>query len=155
MSKSICDSRFHIEECQTLLRNLSRIDFKPSCLDFGWGWKVQPVLDEIGDHIGFLIYSGFERPDTHTGVVSTGWGRAWFISLGYRQNDCKELVMTAWMAIGQIVEHERLEAFSYDGARLFDPHKSLDDLAHPEKFKKPEVTGHWKLGKWVPTERVK
>lgn len=134
-----------LDGVEVLYENLRRISFKPSCLDFGWGWKVEPIFDCKASHNGYLIYSGFDRPDTHTGVLGKGWGRAWYVSMNYEGGNCKELAMTAWMAIGQIVEHERLEAFSFDGVRLFNPHKSLEELAYPEKFERPVTVHHHAL----------
>jgi hypothetical protein len=40
--------------------------------------------------------------------------------------------MTAFVAIKLVVEHEMLEAFEYQGEKLFNPHKSLDELAYPQ-----------------------
>jgi hypothetical protein len=129
------------QEVKTVEKHLERITFKPSCLDFGWGWKVEPVFGEEGVLFGFLVYSGFERPDTHTGEMGRGWGRGWFVQKDYTE---KGLLMTAWLAIRQIVEHELLEAFSIDGARMFDPHKPLDTLAYPESMKRPDWLAEYK-----------
>ena len=104
------------------------MSFKPSCLDLGWGWKIEIGAKQDGS-IFFIIYSGFIRPDTHTGKVGRGWGRPWTIRQEYTD---KELFMTCWLAIRQIVDHELLEAWSVDGCRVFDPHKSMTDLMYPE-----------------------
>jgi hypothetical protein len=109
--------------------DLERISFKASCLNFAWGWKVSFTYDESGSVFGYSIHSGFNRPDTHTGKIGRGWGRAWPISINYTD---KELFMTCWMAIEQIIKHELLEAFSVDNCRVFDPHKSMADLMYPE-----------------------
>jgi len=118
-----------------LIQNLNRVTFKPSCLNFGWGWKAEETFDKEGELTGFNMFSGFMRPDTHTGEMGREWGRPWAISLNYTD---KELFMTAWMAIEQIIKHELLEAFAVDDARVFDPHKPMDALCFPEIRDIPE-----------------
>ena len=39
-----------------------------------------------------------------------------------------------FLAIELILKHEAMEAFHYKESRIIDPHKSLDDLAHPQKL---------------------
>lgn len=124
----------YVDETNDVYKHLNRISFKPSCLDFEWGWKVDPVSDKNGLN-GFLIYSVFKRPDTNTGVIGTGCGRGWYIEKNYTE---KDILMTGWLAIRQIIEHELLESFCIDKARMFDPHKSLSSLAYPECMDRPE-----------------
>jgi hypothetical protein len=126
------------EQIKKVEQDLERVSFKASCLNFGWGWKVEVTFDQNGEHNGYKIFSGFDRPDTHTGEMGRGYGRPWLISLNYGE---KELFMTCWMAIEQIIKHELLEAFSVEGARVFDPHKGMDDLCYPEVRKRPLKAG--------------
>lgn len=102
---------------------LSKISMSPTCLDMGWKWKVT----KLGKY-GYVFCLSFQRPDTLTGEIGTGYGRDWFIP-----NDSSEkfIVMTAWLAIDLILKHEAMEAFHYNEVRLLDPHKSLSAIGHP------------------------
>jgi len=105
---------------------LSKISMAPSCIDMGWRWRVT----SLGKY-GNTFALSFQRPDTNTGLVGTGYGREWFVP-----NDATEkfIVMTAWLAIELILRHEAMEAFHYDNARILDPHKSIGELAQPDKL---------------------
>lgn len=116
-----------IKEIKKIIKNIS---FAPSNLDMGWKWQVEEV------EAGFLIRCSFKRPDTNTGKVGTGYGRKMFI---WKDSDDRSIVMTAWLCAKLIVEHELMEAFLYKNVRILDPHKSLEDLAHPHVFGKPGV----------------
>lgn len=105
---------------------LSNISMAPSCIDMGWNWKVT----SLGKY-GNTFALSFRRPDTNTGVVGTGYGREWFVPDDSTE---KFIVMTAWLAIDLILRHEAMEAFHYSSVRILDPHKSLDELAYPNKL---------------------
>ena len=98
---------------------------------FPWGhlpltlhlkWKVKSQQD------GFLICTTFQRPDTNTGKIGTGYGRWMFLN-----KDCDErsIIMTAWLCMELIVRHELMESVLVDNIRILDPHKSLEELAYP------------------------
>lgn len=115
-----------VSDKESLEHILSKISFAPSCIDLGYKYHIE----EVGD-IGFLISFSFFRPDTHTGEMGEGFGREWFI----RKNSTEKfVVMTAKLAIDLIITHEILESFHYYNTRLIDPHKSLENLAYPEKL---------------------
>ncbi len=107
-------------------RSLGNISFAPSNLDMGWKWEVKEISE------GFLIRTTFQRPDTHSGLVGTGYGRWMFIE---KDADERCIIMTAWICAELIVKHELMEAFMFGHARILDPHKTLEDLAHPMKIK--------------------
>lgn len=93
----------------------------------GWKW----IVDEISNS-GHLIQCTFRRPCTEDGAIGIGYGRRWYIET---TDDEKAILMTAWLAVQQIVTHELLEAFAFtnpmypgDHIRVFDPHKPLDTL---------------------------
>lgn len=113
-----------IKEIKKIVKNIT---FAPSNLDMGWKWQVKETQD------GFLIRTSFKRPDTNTGKFGTGYGRWMFI---HKNSDDRGIVMTAWVCAEMIVKHELMEAFLYKNIRILDPHKSLEDLAHPHNFKK-------------------
>jgi hypothetical protein len=130
-----CEECYHANLINKVERDLKRISFMPSCLNFGWGWKTELIFELDGEPKGYHIFSGFQRPDTNTGIIGTGYGRSWSIRLKYTT---QELVMTCWMAIEQIIKHELLEAYCVDGERVFHPHKTLDELIFPKFRDIPE-----------------
>lgn len=108
---------------------IEKISFAPSGIQMHETGKPKFSLKK--DSIGFLIQCSFWRPDTQTGEMGTGFGRTYIAPLNSSE---KSIVMTAWMAFEQIVKHEMMECFKYKGSRLFNPHKSLEELAFPEKI---------------------
>jgi len=93
------------------------------------------MLDEndIVTESGFAIRCSFKRPDTNTGDISTGYGRWYMMNTDISLDG---VVKTAWMCSEQIIKHELMEAFLFDNKRIFDPHKSLDDLMHNTREQK-------------------
>ena len=112
-----------IKEIKKIVKNIT---FAPSNLDMGWKWEVKETDG------GFLIRTSFKRPDTKTGKIGWGFGRWMFVD---KNTDDRGIVMTAWVCAKLIVDHELLEAFKYRDCRVFDPHKSLESLVYPQKFK--------------------
>jgi hypothetical protein len=122
----------HLEE--TLKR---RVTMAPSCMQLNWEWQAVPMIDarslaaarkqplEEDIVLGWNIRCSFERPDTKTGKMSRGWGRWWFVGEGTSDTG---IIKTAWLAMRQIVEHEMMEAFLVDGVRIFNPHRSVQQL---------------------------
>lgn len=117
----------NIKEIKKVLKNIA---FAPSNLDMGWDFQVKKTQG------GFLIRTSFKRPDTNTGKVGTGYGRWMFVD---KKADERSVVMTAWVCAELIVKHELMEAFLYRKVRIFDPHKSLEQLAYPRELDFPEV----------------
>lgn len=102
---------------------LSYISFAKSCLEMGWEWQVREIQE------GFLIRCSFQRPDVYKdGEIGKGFGRWMFIE---KDTPKSGIVKTAWLCSTLIVSHELMEAFEYKSAKIFNPHKSLTDLAHP------------------------
>lgn len=97
------------------------------CLDF----KFTPEVKEIED--GFLIRYGFHRPDSYinTDTVGIGYGRWMFTPKDTKRSG---IVKTAWLCIELIIKHELLEGFKYKGVRIFNPHKTVKQLAHPKEL---------------------
>lgn len=111
---------------------LSKISFLPSCVDFAWGWEVVKVNDEKNNIKGFLINTTFRRPDINTGAIGIGKGRRMWIEANATETS---IIMTAWVCINLITTHELLESFLVDGAKILNPHKTLEELAYPEHLK--------------------
>ena len=115
---------------------LDRVTFRPSCVNFGWRWEVQtiwctscregtcPYHGGTGCQ-GWLINTAFQRPDIASGVVQSGRGRQEWVPFG---TTVSGLVKTCWLLAELIVRHELMEAFCFDGARVFDPHKTVEQL---------------------------
>lgn len=99
---------------------LSRISGAPSCLSLGWEHEVSSNCGE-----GWLIRTSFLRPDTVTGEISRGYGRWWHVPFGVKASG---VVKTVYAAMKLILEHELMESFLYDGVRIFDPHRTVDEL---------------------------
>jgi hypothetical protein len=116
---------------------LDRISLQPSCIDMGWEFEVREVFVYTPDDpdpgrypplhqcAGFEIRTSFQRPDRDTGKIARGFGRWWHVPVGVSESG---LVKSMYAAIRLNVEHELLEAFHYDGVRIFDPHHTIDDL---------------------------
>lgn len=114
---------------------LADISFAPSCVDMGWQWETEPVYDFNGENsghdpsvIGWFVNTSFQRPDTSSGAVGRGRGRKEFVPVG---TSVSGAVKTAWLLAELIVLHELREAFLYKGNRVFDPHKTVDELCVP------------------------
>lgn len=104
---------------------LGNINFaKYSCIDMGWDFEVKEVE-------GFyFIRTSFKRKDINTGEFGTGWGR-WNTAPAVGASETS-IVMTAWICVDQVVRHELLEGFEYKGKKVFNPHKSIDQLVYPD-----------------------
>lgn len=114
------------EEAQAIV---DQISFAPSGIQMHESGKPKFIVEKTS--LGFFIQCSFWRPDTRTGISSEGFGRKYHCDVSANE---KSLVMTAWMAFEQIVKHEMMECFLYRGKRIFDPHKSLEELAYPDKL---------------------
>lgn len=116
---------------KTIEEIVKRIGFAPSNLDMGWEWQIKKadIKDEDDSIIekGFAIRCSFKRPDTNTGVIDTGFGRWYLMNENVSMDG---VVKTAWMCAEQIIKHELMEAYLFDNKRIFDPHKSLEDLMY-------------------------
>lgn len=111
---------------------LDKITFGPSgvMLDrMDLQWEVDQLDDHIGPR-GWLVRFTFNRPDNRTGKMGRGAGRWELVEV-----DAKEttVVKTCWLLLELLVRHELMEAFLFDGVRLFDPHRTVEELAMPAR----------------------
>lgn len=117
---------------------LSNLSSAPSGIrmssDHDYRFEVEEIQDHKNPSInGFMIRCGFWRPDTNTGTEGEGFGR-WI----HVPKECSEtaVVMSGFMLIKMIIEHEAMEAFLYHGVRVVDPHKNVDELSFPKSLPK-------------------
>jgi hypothetical protein len=131
-----------IETTEQLLSALQRITFVNTVLDFKWQFEYRPIsvrlesppdrpgLAEEGK-TGWLLWVSFERPDTLTGKVGRGRGRDEVVWQG---TTLSGVIKTAWLLVELMVRHELMEGFRFDGARIFNPHNSVLDLARVQEL---------------------
>lgn len=103
---------------------LRRITFVNTPLDFKWQFEFLPTA--VRHRRGWLLWVSFERPDTLTGQIGRGRGRDEIIWQG---TTLSGVVKTAWLLVELLIRHELMEGFRFDGARIFNPHNSVLDLA--------------------------
>lgn len=112
------------ERVQTLL---ARVAYKEGT---GWGCieKAPGVL---------LLQHWQHLPDVNQPrALVTQTGRKFYLSPHMTD---EEILQTALLAALVFEEHEAREAFRFDGARLFGPHKSMDALSHCEEVSRGDV----------------
>jgi hypothetical protein len=90
----------------------------------GWWLVVHAPGPDAGDDKPWLKWC-FTAPDIHTGKSETQHCRKW--QLSYHMTT-SEIVRAAYKAVLAAEEHEASEAFLYDGAMVYNPHMSIEDL---------------------------
>lgn len=114
-----------------------QITFANTCLDFKWRLHCHPVgvvseeTPQPGASVdnsrnGWLVWASFERPDTITGAIGRGRGRDEIVWEGAPLSG---VVKTCWLLVELLVRHELMEGFRWDGARIFNPHNTVTELA--------------------------
>lgn len=119
-----------IETQETLRTVLDQITFAPSCVNMGWAWEIEELRLTDGSLRGWLVNTTFRRPDTNTGEIGIGSGRQELIAKGASESG---VVKTAWLLAELIVRHELMEAFLYQGVRIFNPHNTVEELSLPAR----------------------
>ena len=119
-----------IESAEQLRAVLDQISFAPSCVNMGWQWQIEELRLQSGDLRGWLVNTTFRRPDTHTGEIGVGAGRKELVAFGASES---AVVKTCWLLAELIVRHELMEAFLYQGVRIFNPHHSIAELSMPAR----------------------
>lgn len=90
---------------------------------------------------GFLIQVGCEMMCVEKGEVLPQWGGKHYISPHATHG---EVILKAFKACKDFVNHELHEAFYVDGVRLFDPHVDIDSLVDALKYmKRTSRDGSW------------
>lgn len=99
---------------------LERIAWQDVSLPDGWRVRIM----EKGD--GFLVQIVFVAKDSATGEEAEQRCRKWYVS---SHVTITEVVRTLYKAGIAALEHEFSEAFKYQGAAVFHPHRSVGELA--------------------------
>lgn len=118
----------NIDTRETLRAVLDEITFGPSgvMLDkMDLRWEIEEVVVCTTAATAWLIRFTFNRPDTVTGEMGRGAGRWELVAKGTSRTS---VVKTCWLLLELLVRHELMEAFLYQGSRLFDPHKTVEQL---------------------------
>ena len=113
-----------LDEVKKILSNINFASY--SCIDMGWDFEV------IIEGKFYLMRTSFMRKDIITGEFGKGWGR--FHTTPIDGATETSIVMTAWVCVKMIVDHELMESFEYKGKKVFNPHKTLDQLIYPDTF---------------------
>lgn len=92
-------------------------------LDFNWRFVFQPF--EAAGRVGWLIWAEFARVDVDTDEPGIGRGREQVL---WRGATVSAAVKTCWVIFEQIIRHEMMHAFRYQGRALFDPHATVAAL---------------------------
>ena len=117
-----------IDDVRQILKNIRFAEY--SCVDMDYQFEV--AFDYINGQEYYFIRTSFMRKDINTGEFGKGWGR-WHTTPVASTTETS-IVMTAWVCIKMIVEHELLEGFEYFGKKVFNPHQTLETLIYPEKL---------------------
>jgi hypothetical protein len=119
----------NIEEIKTILSNINFAEH--SCVDMDWDFEVgiAPSPDKEEGAL-LLMRTSFMRKDIDDGSFRKGWGR-WHTTPFSTATE-KSIIMTAWVCVKMIIEHELLEGFEYHDKKVFHPHKSLEALVYPD-----------------------
>jgi hypothetical protein len=109
-----------MQTLETIREIVSHIKFKD--------WKFR--IDEKNG-VPFMQII-FEGKCNITGVVETQYSRKWMLSYHMVNS---EVVRTAYKAAEAAMLHEVEEAFTYKGARIYNPHMDLDEMVEFAKDK--------------------
>jgi hypothetical protein len=107
-----------------------------STLDFEWDFEFRPVLVRATDDgtpfekNGWLVWVSFRRPDIRTKEMGRGRGRDEIVWAG---TTVSGVVKTTWLLVELMVRHELMEAFLFQGSRIFNPHNSVYALSRVQK----------------------
>ena len=113
------------DDVQEILDNINFSKF--SCIDMGW--KFELTIRKGSEDL-YLFRTSFWRKDIIGGKPEWGWGRWHTTPAKYATKT--SIIMTAWVCVKMIVEHELLEGFEYKEKKVFNPHKTIDELVYPE-----------------------
>lgn len=109
---------------------LDQVKFAPSCVNLDWHWEVEEVYGRDRQSLtftllGWLVNATFQRPDSYTGEsrLSDGWPE--FVRIGDQE---MKVIKRLYNFCHRIVQHELDEAFIYKGERIFDPHKTVEEM---------------------------
>lgn len=115
-------------QLKSILDNIKMVN--SSVFSVNWRFEWHSVEAQGDLKRGWMIRIAFERPDTTTGIMGTGYGRWEYVSENTWEGG---VVKTCWLLLELMVRHELMEAFRYEDARIFNPHHGVLELATLEK----------------------
>lgn len=120
-----------IQTTEDLQEALSQVKFINSVLNFNWQFEFRPV--EIHEENkswmvkkAWLVHVSFERPDINSGKVGRGRSRDEIVWQGTTLSGA---VKTGYVLLKLTIEHELMEGFHWNAARIFNPHNTIEELA--------------------------
>ena len=117
-----------VKTSEVLQSILNEIKMENTYILRKWWFEVTKCNDPKNE--GWFIKLAFERPDTETGEIGVGRGRAEFVAFGAWESG---VVKTGWLLLELLVRHELMEGFRYKGCRIFNPHHSVSELMQLEQ----------------------
>ncbi len=115
-------------QLNSILSNIKMVN--TSVFAVNWRYEVMIVEAQGALKAGWMVRIAFERPDTTTGIMGTGYGRWEYIAEGTWESG---VVKTGWVLLEFLLKHEFMESFRYMGARIFNPHHGVLELASLER----------------------
>jgi hypothetical protein len=114
-----------VRTIEDLRAMLTRIEIGPPLAQMNWTFECESLTE----HAGWLVRATFDRPDANTGEIGRGTSRKEYVP---PSASLSGVVRTCWLLVELTTRHEAMEAFLFDGARAFDPHRPIDSLVPPK-----------------------
>lgn len=124
-----------VNTTEELWEVLKEVTMTNSALDFKWRFMAEDLCLRGGGRQGWLVQVWFERPDTETGVISTGKSRNEIVYTGATES---AVVKTCWLLLELTIRHELMEGFRWKGLRIFNPHNTVGQLAAVQMLRAAE-----------------
>jgi hypothetical protein len=114
-----------VRTIEDLRAMLTRIEIGPPLAKMNWTFECAT----LAEHEGWLVWTTFDRPDANTGEIGRGRSRKEYVP---PLASLSGVVRTCWLLVELTTRHEAMEAFLFNGARVFDPHRPIGTIARSE-----------------------
>jgi hypothetical protein len=108
-----------INTTEHLTKALALVSVREPFAAMQWHWVYRECAD------GWFVRAQFSRNDASTGALGIGRSREELVYVG---STVSAFVKTLFLLVKVTMEHEVMEAFHFDGERIFDPHNDVFDL---------------------------
>ncbi|RTL06358.1 hypothetical protein EKK58_05250 [Candidatus Dependentiae bacterium] len=88
-----------------------------------WVWNASDAATKVQG--GWMVWGEFSRPERDSNVQGRGTSRAEYICAGATLSS---VVKTCWVIVELSMRHEAMESFTFNGVRVFDPHRTIEQL---------------------------